>query len=71
MPNKTHKKSLGLVLTDVNEVRRHIVYILEDIFAFLYQFLYIVLCLMLSFGPSLIINHLFQDEQIFMKCTRV
>ena len=33
----TDNKSFGLVLTDINEVRNHIDFILDDIFVVLYQ----------------------------------
>ena len=40
MCDATHDKSFGLILTDINEVRNHIYYILDYIFVFLYRYLY-------------------------------
>ena len=44
-----HHNSYGLVLTPVIEVRKHIVYILINVFIFLYWWLYNILSVMLSF----------------------
>ena len=45
----THHKPFGSGLTDVDEVHKSTVFILYDIFIFLYQWLYNILCLMLIF----------------------
>ena len=49
MCDATHNKPFGLVLTAVNKVRRHIVFILDNITVLLYQWSYNILCLILSF----------------------
>ena len=61
MWNETHHKSYGLEWTSVNEVHRHIVYILDKIFVFLWQFVYVTLCFVLSlrFPENLLIKGFF------------
>ena len=44
----THYKSYGLGLTYINEVHKHIVYILGDIIFISQQWFYDILCVMLS-----------------------
>ena len=45
----THHKKFGLVLTALNELHRHMVFILDDIIVFLCRLLYDLLCVMFSF----------------------
>ena len=40
MSDATNNKSFGLGLTDINEVRKRIDYIVEDIYFFIYRWLY-------------------------------
>ena len=49
MCDTIHHKSFGLGCVDVNEMCSHIIYMLDGIFVFLYQCLYGILCLILSF----------------------
>ena len=46
MYDVNHHNPFGLGLIDVNEVRTCIVYILDDIIIFFYQWLYYIVCLM-------------------------